>query len=589
MLPTLTGDFHLGFPPPPCARSRVRPCPGLPLLSLLRPGRARCARAPAPVGQTHQMPPSPTPCRGGGVYAMLLLLLLLGLPCALGAVVSGLSREAQQQCTPPAAAGFYCPASSSAPVACPAGSACAGGAAAPVTCAANFFCPAGSVSALACGAGTESPAGAVSAAACQVPLCASNNPSTFSLALGANVTVATNPGSASYSNNQDCSIQISGPFGSVLVASFISFSTETTYDYVYVLDGARTSTLLLQASGPTLPAPAVSSSTNFTLRFTSDYSLTSSGAVVLVSAVCSAGFYQTGTTCIPCSAGTFSSYGASSCSGSSACPVGKFCGGGRAMSCPVNSYCPAGTINPLACPAGLASPSGSSAAAACTSILHLCSFSQSSIFPLSLGANVSVTTNTPGDFYYASNMDCSFVVSGPTGSILRVDFVSFSSAWGDSFYVLDGGTRTSAQLLQASGYTLPAPVVSSSTILTLRFTSDSWAHSSGAVVVVSAVCPEGQYLAGATCIPCSAGTYSSFGASSCLESSTCPAGKFCGSGRAVSCPVNSYCPSGSVNPLACPAGLASASGSSSAAACTSILPLCSFSQSYIFPLPLGGC
>ena len=514
---------------------------------------------------------------------MFLLLLLLGLPSALGDALSGARRETQQLCAPPAAAGFYCPASFSAPLACPAGSTCAGGAAAPVTCAANFFCPPGSANALACPQLTVSASGSSSAAACLLPLCSSTNPPTFSLALGANVTVSTNPGSAFYSDNQDCSIQISGPFGSLLVASFISFSTEDLYDYVYVLDGTRTSLQLLQASGSTLPAPVVSSSTNLTLRFTSDYTVTRSGVVAIVSAVCSAGTYQAGTTCITCSAGTYSSYGASSCS--SACPAGKDCGSGTAVPCPANSYCPAGSIIPLACPAGLTSPTGSSSSTACTSTLPLCSFTNSYMFSLALGANVTVTTNTPGSSYYDNNRDCSIALSGPTGSVLAVSFLSFRTDWSDYFYLLDGGTRTSAQLLQASGSTLPAPVVSSSTNLTLRFYSDNSATRSGVVAIVSAVCPAGTYQAGTACITCSAGTYSSFGAFSC-SLSACPAGKYCAGIGAVPCPPNSYCPPGSANALACAAGTGSISGASSAADC--LLPLCSLTNSFVFPLALGA-
>ena len=383
----------------------------------------------------------------------------------------------------------------------------------------------------------------------------------------------------------DCSFAISGPTGFILRVDFVSFASDWQ-DAFYVLDGGtHTSSQLLQASGYTLPATVVSSSTNITLRFTSDSWGTSTGAVAIVSAVCPEGTYQAGTTCITCSAGTYSSYGASSCS--SACPAGRFCSGSGigAVSCPANSYCPAGTINPIACPAGLASPSGSSAAAACTSILPLCSFSQSYIFSLSLGANVSVTTNTPGDFYYANNMDCSFAISGPTGSILRVDFVSFASDWGDPFYVLDGENLTSARLLQASGYTLPATVVSSSKSIMLRFTSDNWGTSSGVVAIVSVVCPAGAYQAGTTCITCSAGTYSSYGATSC-SASACPAGRFCSGIGAVSCPANFYCPPGSVNARACAAGTWSPAGSSSAADC--LLPLCSFANSFTFSLALGA-
>lgn len=78
-------------------------------------------------------------------------------------------------------------------------------------------------------------------------------------------------------------------------------------------------------------------------------------------------------------------------------------------------------------------------------------------------------------------------------------------------------------------------------------------------------CTAGTYLSGNTCTNCSAGYYSSAGASSC---SPCEAGKYSAAGASTcsTCTAGYYCP-GASNRVACSAGYYSSAGASSCTAC----------------------
>lgn len=92
--------------------------------------------------------------------------------------------------------------------------------------------------------------------------------------------------------------------------------------------------------------------------------------------------------------------------------------------------------------------------------------------------------------------------------------------------------------------------------------------TNGATVTMSArwtQCGAGTYLSGNTCTNCSAGYYSSAGASSC---SPCEAGKYSAAGASTcsTCTAGYYCP-GASNRVACSAGYYSSAGASSCTAC----------------------
>ena len=92
--------------------------------------------------------------------------------------------------------------------------------------------------------------------------------------------------------------------------------------------------------------------------------------------------------------------------------------------------------------------------------------------------------------------------------------------------------------------------------------------TNGATVTMTArwtQCGAGTYLSGNTCTNCSAGYYSSAGASSC---SPCEAGKYssAGSSTCSTCTAGYYCP-GASNRVACSAGYYSSAGASSCTAC----------------------
>lgn len=91
-------------------------------------------------------------------------------------------------------------------------------------------------------------------------------------------------GSGNYQDNTDATVTIS-PAGATAVAlTFVSFSFESGFDYLYIYDGPNTSsTLIGQYDGTTLPNGGVitSSGSSITLQQTSDQAVTGSGFELL--------------------------------------------------------------------------------------------------------------------------------------------------------------------------------------------------------------------------------------------------------------------------------------------------------------------
>jgi len=85
-------------------------------------------------------------------------------------------------------------------------------------------------------------------------------------------------GANSYANGTDCSWLIQPSSGSAIVLNFNSFALESCCDYVYIYDGATTSSPLLGSyNGTTLPPTMTSSGGSMLIRFTTDGSVTYNG------------------------------------------------------------------------------------------------------------------------------------------------------------------------------------------------------------------------------------------------------------------------------------------------------------------------
>jgi Zn-dependent metalloprotease len=82
----------------------------------------------------------------------------------------------------------------------------------------------------------------------------------------------------SYQNSENCSFLINPACGISVTLSFSSFQLESGCDYLTIYDGTSSSgTLLLRASGNTIPSAVTASSGNMYIVFTSDGSVTYSG------------------------------------------------------------------------------------------------------------------------------------------------------------------------------------------------------------------------------------------------------------------------------------------------------------------------
>jgi len=87
-----------------------------------------------------------------------------------------------------------------------------------------------------------------------------------------------NVGCNGYANNVAVSWAITVASGSLVGLEFITFQTESNYDFVKVYDGSSTSSpLLASLSGSSLPSPIRSTSNHLYIRFTSDASVTFNG------------------------------------------------------------------------------------------------------------------------------------------------------------------------------------------------------------------------------------------------------------------------------------------------------------------------
>ncbi len=96
---------------------------------------------------------------------------------------------------------------------------------------------------------------------------------------------------ANYADNESFTKTINAPAGSCLSVAFTSFSTEATYDFLYIYDGPTTgSTLIGTYNGGTSPGTVLSSTGSLTFKFTSDVSTNKSGwSATVTCAVCPVG------------------------------------------------------------------------------------------------------------------------------------------------------------------------------------------------------------------------------------------------------------------------------------------------------------
>jgi hypothetical protein len=123
-------------------------------------------------------------------------------------------------------------------------------------------------------------------------------------------TITDGSGTSDYYESTDCKWLISNSNATSITLTFKSFSTEQSYDYVYVYDGSSTSAKLLgKYSGSTLPSALTSSGSSLLIHFKSDGSLNKAGweaTYTMNFPTSSSSGSCSGTTTLTSSTGTFS-------------------------------------------------------------------------------------------------------------------------------------------------------------------------------------------------------------------------------------------------------------------------------------------
>jgi hypothetical protein len=108
---------------------------------------------------------------------------------------------------------------------------------------------------------------------------------------------------------------------------------------------------------------------------------------------------------------------------------------------------------------------------------------------LELGAEPLLISDGPG--LYPLRTACVWVLHA--AAPIRLVFRSFFTAEYDIFTVYDGAGETMQLIAEFSGSRLPAPIVSNGTVLTLTFTSDSYACFSGFELFASSLAANGAW------------------------------------------------------------------------------------------------
>ncbi|GMH88338.1 hypothetical protein TrST_g13960 [Triparma strigata] len=334
--------------------------------------------------------------------------------------------------------------------------------------------------------------------------------------------------SSNYANNERCTFTVSGP-GTLEVEWF---ETESGYDKLII--GST------QYSGSSRPSGIVVTS-NQELTWSSDGSEIEPGFKICVEppevASCNAGQYASGSSCLDCPVGKFSSAGSEQCT---VCASGKYSASQASSSC-------------YSCPAGkyLSDAAMSSSEHDSPNDCSVCGGGKYSSVGSNACTNCAAGKYNSGDSTSASlhdsSVDCASCVRGKA-----------SSPGSSSCTICDAGKYSSIEAassctscprgksLSDAGSTVSAHDSSSDCIIC---SSGKYSSSSGSSSCIS--CSDGKYISddststashdsSADCSSCAEGKSSSSGASSC---SICAAGKYSsseGSSSCASCPAGKF-------------------------------------------------
>jgi len=328
----------------------------------------------------------------------------------------------------------------------------------------------------------------------------------------ANTTITTCSGSlfdsggqsANYLNNESYTLTLVPSTANAMAQlNFVSFSTESGWDYLYIFDGNSTSSPLVgQYSGSTLP-PAITATNStgiLTLRFTSDGSTASSGFEAAISCfippTCS-GVPNSGTSAISSATGCPNTNFNLSASGlSTGLGISYQWYSAPAASGPWSAIITATNTSYITNTNTvtfyqLETTCSVSAMSATTSVT-----SYTPVGPCYTMANTTITTCS-GSLFDSGGQSANYLnnesytltlVPSTANAMAQLNFVSFSteSGW-DYLYIFDGNSTSSPLIGQYSGSTLPPAITATNStgILTLRFTSDGSTAASGFEAAIS--------------------------------------------------------------------------------------------------------
>lgn len=344
---------------------------------------------------------------------------------------------------------------------------------------------------------------------------------------------------ANYDNNQNCSWLIQPPLASSITLNFILFNTEAVNDVVKVYDGASSAaTLIGTYSSTSIPATINSTGGALFIEFTTNSSITASGWDA---------FYS-------------STGGTPTCSGLTTLttPTGSFTDGSNANNYSNNLNCtwliqPAGatainanftalntvlgtdvvkiyngtsasapligTYSGTTLPSTIIANSGAmfvefTTDASGTAQGWAISYSSTIPPPIYCSGTTILTANS-GSFsdgsgvnLYQANRDCRWLIQPQNNQLVQLNFTAFDTEnnW-DRVTVYDGSTIGAPILGTFSGSSLPPQLLSSSSAMLVRFTTDGNAELQGWDASYTTVAP-GATCNGLTTLTAPSGTFS---------------------------------------------------------------------------------
>ncbi len=319
--------------------------------------------------------------------------------------------------------------------------------------------------------------------------------------------ISDGSGNDNYNNNADCMFLIQPANATSVTLEFLTFDTETDFDFVKIYDGTTTGAPLLGTfTGTGLPPVITSSGGAILLHFTSDNITTASGWYATYRSTTGTGGGQcTGTTTYSGPSGTISdgsgnadysnnlncqfliqpqnvsnvSLNFTSFETESTNDYVKIYDG------PTTASPLLGTYSGLNLPPSITS-TGQSLLIVFTTDYVTVRKGWTANYSSTVSTNASLCsglttyngisgtlTDGSGSYNYANNMSCRFLIQPSGAGAVLLHFNSFETETGKDFVKVYNGISTSSPLIGAfSGSTIPSDLLANSGVMLLEFISD---------------------------------------------------------------------------------------------------------------------